>query len=163
MSWVTENWLKENLHEILIRTSGNTGQWEVVFFPSEPEKRVSMHFQYFPTADGILEAAAPLVRPGPIPSNVIMKYEQLDLEGDGIGRRRQVFYMPMAHENNYLASVTDVPCPSGCGGLVRWAEKFFIGKHRPGYRVCEKCCRHWLARGEATAPTLVLMEGAEVR
>lgn len=32
-------------------------------------------------------------------------------------------------------SITDAPCPRGCGGTVRWAEAGYV----PGYRCCDLC------------------------
>ena len=78
-----------------------------------------------------------------------MRYENHDLDGQG-AHRTQVHDMPPA-QNDFWAAVTDVPCPSACGGLVRWAE----AGHVPGYRICDTCGRHYLARGSMSKPTLL--------
>lgn len=36
--------------------------------------------------------------------------------------------------------VTDVPCPRGCGGTLRWAEAGYV----PGYRICDLCEARYL-------------------
>jgi len=84
---------------------------------------------------------------------------------DGCGRRRtHVYDMPtrtqpvhglhgeiVGHQPDYWQAVTDVPCPVCDGGLLRWAEAGYV----PGYRICGGCGRHFLARGTATAPTVL--------
>jgi hypothetical protein len=84
---------------------------------------------------------------------------------DGLGPRRvRVYDMPVVEVPTklggkpvmmayYWASITDRPCPAGCGGTVRWAEAGYV----PGYRICDGCGRHYLAGGTADAPTLMLM------
>lgn len=52
-------------------------------------------------------------------------------------------------EFDYWSSVTDVPCPL-CEGTVRWAEAGFV----PGYRICDGCGQHWMAKGNAKRPVL---------
>lgn len=95
-----------------------------------------------------------------------MRIEHLNLDGTG-PRRTQVYDMPAycrTREGDvrpvapgeasvfaeYWPAVTDVPCPAQCGGSVRWAEAGYV----PGYRICDRCGRHWLAGGTADAPTL---------
>ena len=93
-----------------------------------------------------------------------MRYEQHDFDGTG-ARRTAVYDMAPAPPRiietadgqrldagqEYWPAVTDVPCPAeGCGGTIRWAEAGYV----PGYRICDKCGRHFLAGGTATAPTL---------
>ena len=79
-----------------------------------------------------------------------MRYETHDLDGCG-PRKVRAYDMPVRDLDNYWANVTDVPCPTGCGGTVFWAEAGFV----PGYRICNKCLRHWMASGNAKAPILL--------
>jgi len=79
-----------------------------------------------------------------------MRYELHNLDGNR-ERRVRVYDMPIVDPDNYWANVTDVPCPTGCGGKVFWAEAGFV----PGYRICGKCLRHWQAGGNAEAPVLL--------
>jgi hypothetical protein len=84
-----------------------------------------------------------------------MRYEQHNLDGQG-DRRTQVFDLPSLDPQNYWASVTDIPCPVlGCMGTIRWAEEGYV----PGYRICDGCGRHFLAKGTAAAPTLLRVAG----
>lgn len=53
----------------------------------------------------------------------------------------------------YWPAITDIPCPTACGGTIRWAEAGYV----PGYRVCDTCGRHFLGGGTAKAPTLRLL------
>jgi len=78
-----------------------------------------------------------------------MRYELHDLDGNG-KRRVRAYDMPVVDPDNYWANVTDVPCPC-CGGKVFWAEAGFV----PGYRICDKCLRHWMAGGNAETPVLL--------
>lgn len=80
-----------------------------------------------------------------------MKIEMHDLNGAG-AVRTQVYSMPVIDSNDFWSSVTDVPCPiTSCDGLVRWAEAGYV----PGYRVCNCCGRHFLAKGSAAEPKLL--------
>ncbi len=85
-----------------------------------------------------------------------MRYEMHNLDGRG-QKRTRVYDMVPAPETlpgyrEYWPAVTDVPCPAkGCTGNVQWAE----AGHAPGYRICDACGRHYLAKGNAEAPTLV--------
>jgi hypothetical protein len=92
-----------------------------------------------------------------------MRYEDHNLDGRG-WKRTPVYDMPVValtlapgteHEAtypDYWASVTDVPCPATpCAGRVQWAEAGYV----PGYRICDTCGRHYLAKGTVDAPTLV--------
>lgn len=91
-----------------------------------------------------------------------MRIEMHNLDGTG-SKRTQVYDMPqkfLPPENcqgrtdvaDYWSAVTGVPCPTeSCGGTIRWAEAGYV----PGYRVCDQCGRHFLAKGNAAAPTLV--------
>jgi len=87
-----------------------------------------------------------------------MRYEQHNLDGQG-NRRTQVYDMPRkpmtqpgaAGMMDYWGAVTDVPCPCCHGGTIRWAEAGYV----PGYRICDTCGRHFLARGNAIAPALL--------
>ena len=78
-----------------------------------------------------------------------MRIETHNLTGEG-DRRCHVWDMP-PEPRDYWAAVTDVACPAACGGLVRWAEAGYV----PGYRICDRCGRHYQAQGTAAAPTLV--------
>jgi hypothetical protein len=82
-----------------------------------------------------------------------MKYhiEIRDMHGTGATRHR-VYNMPIVEDGEYWPSVTEVPCPAGCGGVVLWAEAGYV----PGYRICDRCDRHYLANGSREAPTLIL-------
>lgn len=80
--------------------------------------------------------------------------EVVDLDGRG-PRRVHVYPMPPAPDGNpdpYWSAVTDVPCPAQrCGGTVRWHEAGYV----PGYRRCDQCHRHYLARGTRDEPVLM--------
>jgi hypothetical protein len=77
-----------------------------------------------------------------------MRYEMHNLDGTG-QRRTQVFDVPSV-QNDYWAAVTDVSCPC-CVGTIRWAEAGYV----PGYRICDKCGRHFLAKGNSEKPKLL--------
>ena len=81
-----------------------------------------------------------------------MRYEMHNLDGQG-SARTQVYDMPGADPGqDYWQQVTDVPCPAaGCVGQIRWAEAGYV----PGYRICDCCGRHFLAKGTADKPTLL--------
>ena len=80
-----------------------------------------------------------------------MRIEMLDLDGCG-PRRTRVCAVPRRRDGEYWPAVTDVPCPiATCGGQVRWAEAGYV----PGYRICDRCGRHWLAAGNAEWPALI--------
>jgi len=51
---------------------------------------------------------------------------------------------------DFWAAVTDVPCPFCENGIVRWAEAGYV----PGYRVCDGCGQHMIAKGNAKRPVL---------
>jgi len=89
-----------------------------------------------------------------------MRVEQHNL--DGLGHKRvQVYDMepvsshfgfPLHPRNDFWAAVTNALCPApGCTGQVRWAE----ADHVPGYRICDACGRHFLAKGTADKPMLL--------
>ena len=78
-----------------------------------------------------------------------MRYENHNLDGLGL-KRCQVFDMPSILYK-YWEAVTDVECPCCEDGIIRWAEAGFV----PGYRICDKCGRHFLAQGNVENPTLV--------
>jgi hypothetical protein len=89
-----------------------------------------------------------------------MRYEKHNLDGTG-RRRTRVYEMPPAAEaipgypetREYWTAVTDVPCPVCAGGMIRWNEAGYV----PGYRICDKCLRHFVASGTAEEPTLLRM------
>lgn len=78
-----------------------------------------------------------------------MRIETHNLDGQG-PRRCHVYDVPPAAAG-YWPAVTDVPCPCCEGGTIRWAEAGYVA----GYRICDGCGRHYLAKGTAAAPTLV--------
>jgi hypothetical protein len=78
-----------------------------------------------------------------------MRIEIRNLDGNGDIRVRVYDVPPIG---DYWTAVTDCHCPvSSCDGMVRWAEAGFV----PGYRICDRCGRHFLADGDAAAPVLV--------
>jgi hypothetical protein len=78
-----------------------------------------------------------------------------NLDGHG-SRRTRVYDLPSRDPRDYWASVTDIPCPAEhCTGTIRWAEAGYV----PGYRICDGCGRHFLARGRAGNPMLLLCRG----
>jgi hypothetical protein len=87
-----------------------------------------------------------------------MRYEMHNLDGQG-SKRCAVYDLPckaMTQQGadgmlDYWAAVTDVPCPCCDGGTIRWAEAGYV----PGYRVCDGCGRHFLAKGTGEKPTLI--------
>ena len=94
------------------------------------------------------------------------RYEELNL--DGTGHRKTAVYdvapKDVEHDKwpsgkitvrDYWAAVTDVPCPVCSDGTIRWAEAGYV----PGYRICDGCGAHFLARGNEDAPTLARMHG----
>ena len=75
---------------------------------------------------------------------------------DGTGARRcRAFDLAPAAGMGCWSAVTDVLCPSCGSGLLRWAE----AGHVPGYRICDRCRRHYLAGGDHAHPVLVLLAG----
>jgi len=88
-----------------------------------------------------------------------MQYSVQVLQLTGDRERRTRVYavpaLPTGHPDPYWGAVTDVPCPADCGGTVRWAEAGYV----PGYRICDQCGRHYMARGTMAAPVLALVGG----
>ena len=90
-----------------------------------------------------------------------MRYEMHNLDGRG-DRRTPVYDMapkPMTQPGaagmmDYWGAVTDVPCPCCHGGTIR-ARPAARPARAPGYRICDTCGRHFMARGNATAPILL--------
>ena len=78
-----------------------------------------------------------------------MRLEMHNLDGRG-ERRTRVYDLP-PQPGGYWPSVTDVRCPVCAKGTIRWAEAGYV----PGYRICDRCGRHFLARGTSKAPTLL--------
>ena len=74
---------------------------------------------------------------------------------DGLGEKRCRVYdmrpVPTEYGHDYWAAVTDVACPECEDGVIRWSEAGYV----PGYRICDGCGRHFLAKGQCSAPTLV--------
>lgn len=80
-----------------------------------------------------------------------MRYEQHNLDGRG-AKRVQVYDLPPVSADDYWSAVTDVPCPvPTCEGVLRWAE----AGYSPGYRICDQCKRHYIAKGNAEAPKVL--------
>ena len=87
------------------------------------------------------------------------RLEAHDLDGCG-SRKTRVYDMAPVHfvdgrdldhpTYDYWAAVTNVGCPC-CDGTIRWAEAGYV----PGYRICDGCGRHFLAKGDGIAPTLL--------
>ena len=90
-----------------------------------------------------------------------MRYETHNLDGQR-DKKCRVYDMPPKHFpdevspgrviRDYWGAVTDVPCPiPKCAGHIRWYENGYV----PGYRICDVCHRHFLARGDSEHPTLI--------
>jgi hypothetical protein len=62
------------------------------------------------------------------------------------------YAVPEYHD--YWQAVTDVPCPCCKTGTIRWAEAGYV----PGYRICDGCGKHFMAKGTSPAPTLIELE-----
>ena len=86
-----------------------------------------------------------------------MKPYRIELQNiDGTGKRRcRVYDLAPADGPDYWSAVTDVLCPVCEQGRVLWAE----AGHVPGYRICDRCRRHYLAHGDQAHPVLVLLAG----
>lgn len=82
-----------------------------------------------------------------------MRTEMQNLDGRGPRRVRVFDLAGGPADNPYWGAVTDVSCPCCASGTIRWAE----GGYVPGYRICDDCGRHFLAGGNASAPTLTQM------
>ena len=81
-----------------------------------------------------------------------MRIELHNLDGTGFKKCHVYDLIASGGKDDYWASVTDVPCPiKSCNGIIRWAEAGYVS----GYRICENCGRHFLAKGNANAPTLI--------
>ena len=76
------------------------------------------------------------------------------LNTDGSGHRRHRVY-DVTTGTDYWSAVTDVQCRACGSGVIRWAE----AGHVPGYRICDRCRRHYLAGGDQAHPVLVLLAG----
>jgi len=82
----------------------------------------------------------------------------IEYNPDGRGDRPHRAYdlSPVLAGNNlvpydYWKAVTDVACPVCDTGVIRWAEAGYV----PGYRICDGCDRHFMARGTARQPYLI--------
>lgn len=72
----------------------------------------------------------------------------------GIGNERTLVYSLVSRNpHNYWDSVTDIPCPRCKAGMLRWAEAGYV----PGYRICDRCKRHFLAQGNSAMPDVHLI------
>lgn len=82
-------------------------------------------------------------------------FENHNLHGIG-DKRCKVFVLPgrssSRNQYDYWALVTDVPCPACGSGTILWHEAGYV----PGYRICDKCKRTFLARGDMRHPKLIL-------
>ena len=74
-----------------------------------------------------------------------------DYNLDGQGKRSCKVYYLSPVSDDYWAAVTDVQCPCCTEGKIRWAEHLYVA----GYRICDKCGRHFLASGDMNAPKLI--------
>lgn len=81
-----------------------------------------------------------------------MRTEIYNTDGTG-DKPHNVYDMPIV-STDYWQNVTDVPCPI-CHGTIRWAENGYV----PGYRICDSCSTHFLAKGSLTNPLLVELHG----
>ena len=78
--------------------------------------------------------------------------EHLNLDGRG-DRPTRVYDTPSLSADDFWASVTDVHCPGCSDGIARWAEAGYV----PGYRICDGCGRHFIARGDVRGCSLALV------
>lgn len=79
------------------------------------------------------------------------KYEYHNIDGQGDVKRRVYHVGVRPGAMDYWGSVTDIPCPVCESGNIQWAEAGYV----PGYRVCNKCHRHFLAGGNSEDPKLI--------
>lgn len=77
-------------------------------------------------------------------------YQKMNIDGSG-EKLYRVYRVPSLSKFDYWISVTDVKCPVCNKGYIRWYESGYV----PGYRICDKCKRHFLAKGNADNPTLI--------
>lgn len=86
----------------------------------------------------------------------------IDYNPDGNGARAHPLHnmtpvrpdMNVPEYHDYWQAVTNAPCPCCKTGTIRWAEAGYV----PGYRICDGCGRHFMAKGSAEAPTLIELE-----
>jgi len=69
----------------------------------------------------------------------------------GQGGNMTTYDLPSISTKDYWVSVTDVPCPVCKGGVLRWAESGYV----PGYRICDRCGRHFRADGSRERPAVI--------
>lgn len=92
-----------------------------------------------------------------------MRYEEYNFDGTGPKRLAVYDLIPTGtflraphnqwhSTRDYWGSVTDIPCPLKCDGIIRWAENGYV----PGYRICDRCSRHFMAHGDSESPSLLL-------
>lgn len=77
-----------------------------------------------------------------------MRIEYHNLNGRR-AKKTRVYDLPTINDD-FWESVTDIDCPC-CDGIIRWHEAGFV----PGYRMCDKCKRHFLAKGHIGAIKLL--------
>lgn len=85
-----------------------------------------------------------------------MRFQYLNLTGEP--KRTAIFDLPgnPDPDGGYWELVTDVPCPRpSCNGTIRWHEAGFV----PGYRCCDTCLQHFLAKGNSQKPWLAMISG----
>lgn len=78
-----------------------------------------------------------------------MKIETHNITGKP--QEYEVYEMPSKSEYDYWVSVTDVSCPVCKMGMIRWNEAGYV----PGYRICDHCHYDFMAKGNASNPTLI--------
>ena len=104
----------------------------------------------------ILQGIHDFYLPKPTPEKTICRsrMEMRNPNGNG-STRHAIFDIPSRNPDNFWANVTDIPCPrASCRGTLRWAEAGYV----PGYRICDKCKRHFLAEGDAAHPSVLLLK-----
>jgi uncharacterized protein (DUF983 family) len=67
----------------------------------------------------------------------------------------RVFDLTPVSQGLYWQAVTDIECPVCHHGVVIWYEAGYV----PGYRICNGCGQHFMAKGNADAPLLVEIPG----
>jgi len=71
---------------------------------------------------------------------------------DGCGPRAIRVYHPTPVPGDYVAAVTDIPCPRrSCPGSLEWAEAGYV----PYSRICDTCREHYQADGTDMHPLLL--------
>lgn len=79
-----------------------------------------------------------------------MNRKLYNLDGNGL-KWTNVYVLPVVNNTDYWVNVTDIPCPLNCSGIIRWHEAGYVS----GYRICDKCKKHFLAKGNINEPILL--------